>query len=68
MAKVIGLGVNTDQIIFANPAKQASHIRAAEDFGVSTMTFDNENELHKIKQLHPTAKYVFMGDSEIYDE
>ena len=50
------LGVHPSDIIFANPAKQASHIRAAVDAGVRTMTFDNENELRKIKQFHPQAK------------
>jgi len=56
MGKVIGVGVNPENIIFANPAKQASHIRAALAFGVNTMTFDNENELYKIKAFHPQAR------------
>ena len=33
-------------------------IRHACKSGVHTMTFDNEHELHKIKQLHPSAKVV----------
>jgi len=45
-----------DRIIYANPCKQSSHIRYAEEVGVDTMTFDNEQELLKIKQLHPNAK------------
>lgn len=56
--KVLGIGVGTSRIIFANPAKPASHIRHAAAVGVDTLTVDNESELHKIKQLHPLAKVV----------
>jgi diaminopimelate decarboxylase len=45
-----------DRIIYANPCKQSSYIRYAEQVGVTTMTFDNEQELMKIKQIHPNAK------------
>jgi len=54
--KVLSLGVEPSRIIFANPAKPASHIRHAAAVGVDTMTVDNESELHKIKKLFPTAK------------
>ncbi|KAJ8978811.1 hypothetical protein NQ317_018901 [Molorchus minor] len=56
--KVLSLGVTPDRIIFANPAKPASHIRHASAVGVTTMTFDNEVELHKVKKLYPDAKMV----------
>lgn len=56
--KVLSLGVDSSRIIFANPAKPASHIRHAAAMRVDTMTVDNENELHKIKKLFPTAKIV----------
>ncbi|GLH14237.1 Ornithine decarboxylase 1 [Gryllus bimaculatus] len=56
--KVLGLGVDASRIIFANPAKPASHIRHAAATGVDLMTFDNETELHKIKSLYPDAKLV----------
>lgn len=52
------LGVETDRIIFANPAKQVSHIRYAASVNVRAMTFDNESELYKVKEHHPTAKMV----------
>ena len=52
------LGVDTERIIFANPTKQVSHIRYASSTNVRTMTFDNESELYKIKEHHPTAKMV----------
>jgi ornithine decarboxylase len=56
--KVMDLGVSADRIIYANPCKQASYIRYAQQVGVETMTFDNEQELMKIKQMHPNAKLV----------
>ncbi|KAJ8868876.1 hypothetical protein PR048_030417 [Dryococelus australis] len=56
--KILGLGVEASNIIFANPAKPASHLRHAASTGVNLMTFDNEMELTKIKALHPSAKLV----------
>lgn len=56
--KVLEIGVDPKKIIFANPAKPASHIRHASNVGVDTMTVDNESELHKIFKFHPTAKIV----------
>ncbi|WWC86194.1 uncharacterized protein L201_001067 [Kwoniella dendrophila CBS 6074] len=47
-----------DRIIFANPCKPASFIKAAAQKGVEKMTFDNADELYKIKRLYPTAKLV----------
>lgn len=47
-----------DRIIFANPCKPASFVRAAQQTGVDMMTFDNADELHKIKRFHPNAKLV----------
>lgn len=58
IAKVLDLGVETDRIIFANPAKQVSHIRYASAVNVRAMTFDNESELYKVKEHHPTARMV----------
>ncbi|XP_032665387.1 ornithine decarboxylase 1-like [Odontomachus brunneus] len=56
--KVLSVGVDSSRIIFANPAKPASHIRHAAAMRVETMTIDNESELHKIKKLFPMAKIV----------
>ncbi|OCF32794.1 ornithine decarboxylase [Kwoniella heveanensis BCC8398] len=47
-----------DRIIFANPCKPASFIRTAAQKGVSMMTFDNADELYKIKRIYPSAKLV----------
>lgn len=56
--KVLDLGVSPHRIIFANPCKQASYIKYAHKVGVDYMTFDNDFELHKIKETHPNAKCV----------
>jgi ornithine decarboxylase len=56
--KVMDLGVSADRIIYANPCKQSSYIRYAHEVGVEIMTFDNEQELMKIKQIYPNVKLV----------
>lgn len=57
--------MDSSRIIFANPAKPASHIRHAAAMRVDTMTVDNENELHKIKKLFPTAKVIVYNNNYI---
>ncbi|KAI8616547.1 pyridoxal-dependent decarboxylase [Chytriomyces sp. MP71] len=51
-------GVHPSNIIYANPCKQTSHIRYAACKGVQMMTFDNADELRKIKLHMPGAKLV----------
>lgn len=59
ISRVLALNVNPEaDIIFANPCKFASHIRAACAAGVRRMTFDNEDELVKVAQLYPSAEMV----------
>nr|CAI5821695.1 unnamed protein product [Callosobruchus analis] len=65
--KVMGLGVSPDRIIFANPAKPASHLRHAAEMGVELMTFDSDTELHKIKKLFPAARLVIRIRSDAID-
>ncbi|CAH2097559.1 unnamed protein product [Euphydryas editha] len=55
---VTALGVRPERIIFANPAKPASHLRWAAATGVTTVTFDSETELLKTKQYMPQAQLV----------
>jgi len=55
---ILDLGVAPERIIFANPCKQTSFIKYAKANQVKMMTFDNEPELHKIKQHHPNAELV----------
>jgi len=56
--KILDMKVSPDRIIYANPCKQNSHIRFASKHNVSLMTFDNLNELVKIKTNFPDAKLV----------
>jgi len=58
MQSVLELGTNTSRIIFANPCKQISHIRYSADNDITKMTFDNADELIKIKENHPKAELV----------
>lgn len=58
MQLVLARGVNPSRIVYAHPCKPASHIAHARTVGVNTMTFDNENELHKMRTHHPDAKLV----------
>jgi ornithine decarboxylase len=53
---VLADGVEPDRIIFAQPCKTKSYIRHAATQGVKQMTFDNLDELHKIKQIFPDAE------------
>ena len=56
---VLRLGVEPSRIIYANPAKQANHLRAAYALGVTQTVFDNEDELLKIHRHAPHAE-VFL--------
>ena len=47
-----------NEIIFANPCKDPSHLEFAREAMVDLMTFDCKEELYKIKQYHPFAKLV----------
>lgn len=50
--------VDPSRIIYANPCKQASHIGYASSIGVRMMTFDNKDELYKIRRIVPDAQLV----------
>lgn len=56
ISKILKLGVEPSRIIFANPAKPASHIRYANTSDVKMMTFDSASELYKVKKMFPEAK------------
>ncbi|KAL0077046.1 ornithine decarboxylase [Phycomyces blakesleeanus] len=51
-------GADPSRIIYANPCKQASYIRYAAQQNVAKMTFDNADELYKIKKFYPNAELV----------
>ncbi len=56
--QILALGVAPSKIIFANPIKPPSHLKYALSVGVDYMTFDNADELEKIKLYHQNAKLV----------
>jgi ornithine decarboxylase len=53
---VLKLGVDPSRIIYAQPCKTKAYLRYAAKAGVKQMTFDNLDELYKIKQLTPHAE------------
>ncbi|KAJ9606114.1 Ornithine decarboxylase [Cladophialophora chaetospira] len=55
---VLGLGVPPSRIIYAQPCKTKSYLRHARKVGVTLMTFDNTDELYKIKETYPEAELV----------
>lgn len=58
IAVISELETNREKIIYANPCKGLDHIQFARSQQVSMMTFDNTDELLKIKLFHPDAKLV----------
>ncbi|XP_077564451.1 ornithine decarboxylase 1-like [Haemaphysalis longicornis] len=56
---VLNSGVDPKRIIYANPAKQASHLDYAEGVGVTLMTFDCVMELHKINDKNARLLFRF---------
>ncbi|XP_002131383.2 ornithine decarboxylase [Ciona intestinalis] len=56
--QMLALGARPEQIIFANPCKQASHVRFARENNVKRIVFDNVEELVKMKKNFPTADLV----------
>lgn len=54
--QVLKLGVDPDRIIYAQPCKTKSYLRYTAKQNVSQMTFDNTDELYKIREIAPTAE------------
>ncbi|CAG8980572.1 hypothetical protein HYALB_00002570 [Hymenoscyphus albidus] len=54
--QVLKAGVEPNRIIYAQPCKTNSYVRYAAAQGVKQMTFDNTDELYKIKKLFPGAE------------
>lgn len=54
--QILNINVNPTRIIYAQPCKTNSYIRYAASRGVKKMTFDNTDELYKIKKLFPEAE------------
>ncbi|KAJ5565057.1 hypothetical protein N7513_001299 [Penicillium frequentans] len=49
-------GIDPSRIIYAQPCKTKSYLRYAREVGVKQMTFDNADELYKIKTHFPEAE------------
>ncbi|KAA8490839.1 Ornithine decarboxylase [Porphyridium purpureum] len=58
LEQVLELGVDPENIIFANPCKMKAHILYAKKHNVRKMTFDNEAELQKIHENYPEAELI----------
>jgi len=54
--QVLNMGLDPSRIIYAQPCKTKSYLRYTAKQGVSQMTFDNSDELYKVKELFPAAK------------
>ncbi|KAL4910955.1 hypothetical protein BDW74DRAFT_164660 [Aspergillus multicolor] len=52
----LSTGVDPSRIIYAQPCKTKSYLRYAAKVGVKQMTFDNADELYKIKACYPEAE------------
>jgi ornithine decarboxylase len=50
------MGAKPEDIIFANPCKPKGHLNYAKKMGVKQMTFDNYQELVKIREVYPDAE------------
>lgn len=64
---VLKIGVHPSRIIYANPCKSIPYLTYAKEKHVHKMTFDNEDELQKIKKIFPKAELVLrikVDDSE----
>jgi len=58
MSIVYELTKDSSKILFANPVKTSDHIRYARANDVDLMTFDCEEELHKIRLFHPYSNLI----------
>jgi len=58
ITQVLSYGVDPERIVLANPCKMQSHIIAAKNLGVTRMTFDNADELLKIKKCYPNSELI----------
>ena len=48
--------MDPSRIIYAQPCKTKSFVRFAAELGVKQMTFDNSDELYKVKRFFPDAE------------
>jgi ornithine decarboxylase len=58
LQQVLAVGAQPRNVIYANPCKIKGQLEFAEANGITMMTFDNTNELHKIHEMCPSAEVV----------
>ncbi|XP_070201022.1 probable ornithine decarboxylase, partial [Littorina saxatilis] len=58
ISDVLDTGVEPSRIVYAHPCKYPGHIPYAAQVNVDLMTFDNEEELRKIKAAFPAARLI----------
>ncbi len=58
--RVLRLGVEPSRIVYSHTRKQRSYLSYASKLKVDLMTFDDEAELLKIKEIFPEARWVIM--------
>lgn len=56
--QVLAMGISPERIIYANPCKMEEHISFAYENNVNCMTFDNVDELVKIKENHHNSSLL----------
>ncbi|KAF5304672.1 hypothetical protein FQA39_LY09449 [Lamprigera yunnana] len=58
MQQVISLGVDPSRIIYAHTTKMLTCLKYAKENNINLITFDNEEELYKMKQIYPEARII----------
>ncbi|MEN3185733.1 MAG: type III PLP-dependent enzyme [Atribacterota bacterium] len=58
IALVLEHNVEPQRMIFANTIKRKEALRYAREKGVDLLTYDNEEELRKIRTVYPEAKLI----------
>ena len=56
---LLRLGANPDDIIYANPCKQLSHVVFSREQKVKKSVFDSKSELDKMKKVYPDGELVY---------
>ncbi|XP_034651004.1 ornithine decarboxylase 1 [Drosophila subobscura] len=61
---VLGLNVEPERIIFANPCRPVSHLEYAQQQRVANGTVDNEFEIYKLHKYYPQSNLIVRFKSE----
>lgn len=66
MQLVLSQGIAPGRIIFSNPCKMQQDLRFARAHKIRRTTFDNLDELYKIKRIYPEAQlYIRISASDV---